>query len=52
MDSLQDLSVREIMTGEPIVATPTQPLQEVVQRMNEANTPVEAPIPQVHKPAA
>ncbi len=34
MNSLRDLNVREIMTGQPVIAPPTQPLHEVVQRMN------------------
>src|SRR5579862_2981984 len=34
MEQLRDISVREIMTAQPILASPTQPMQEVVQRMN------------------
>lgn len=34
MEQLRDISVRDIMSAQPIFASPTQPLQEVVQRMN------------------
>jgi phosphoserine phosphatase RsbU/P len=34
VEQIREISVREIMTAQPILASPTQPLQEVVQRMN------------------